>query len=279
MRTTEQIKKEMTDAVLADATLCTAFGLNPNQEWDGQVSSVSILNLIIYIVAMAARTVEWLHEQFKAEVEGRIAAALPGTVSWYWNKIMAFQYGHALNDMGVYDQDDPEARIVKHCAVFEADNGIIVKVNKGADTYEPLTATELEALKAYLAAVKFAGTRIVTYSDPSDQLTLQLNIWRDPMVLDASMNRITDGSPVILDAVTDYLNGIAYGGVFNKTKLIDAIQAVEGVLDVTVKTGSIYCPGDGTTHDFGSFAQNFRSYGGHFVTDATKITYHDIKNE
>lgn len=29
-----------------------------------------------------------------------------------------------------------------------------------------------------------------------------------------------------------YLKGITYGGGFNKTKLVDAIQAVEGVLDV-----------------------------------------------
>ena len=278
MRTTEQIKKEMTDAVLADATLCTAFGLNPNQEWDGQVSSVSILNLIIYIVAMAARTVEWLHEQFKAEVEERIAAALPGTVSWYWNKIMAFQYGHALNDMGAYDQDDPEARIVKHCAVFEADNGIIVKVNKGADTYEPLTATELEALKAYLAAVKFAGTTAKVVSYPSDQLSLTLNIWRDPMALDASMKRISDGQPVVEQAVKAYLDGIAYGGVLNKTKLIDAVQAVPGVRDVTIETGNVHTPNDGNDYGFEGFVQNFRSVAGHFTLEGSNagITYNDM---
>ena len=64
MRTKEEIKKEITDAVLADETLRTAFGLSSNEEWDDQVSSVSILNLLIYIVAMAARTVEWLHSRF-----------------------------------------------------------------------------------------------------------------------------------------------------------------------------------------------------------------------
>ena len=31
MRTTEEIKKEITDAVLADETLRTAFGLNSNE--------------------------------------------------------------------------------------------------------------------------------------------------------------------------------------------------------------------------------------------------------
>lgn len=278
MRTTEEIKKEMTDAALANATLCDAFGLDPSLEWDGQVSKVSVLNLIIYIVAMAARTVEWLHDQFRTEVEERIAAALPGTVSWYWNKIMQFQYGHALNAMGAYDQDDPEARIIKHCAVFEADNGIIVKVNKGADSYEPLTTAELEALKAYVAAVKFAGTTARVFTASSDQLSLSLNIWRDPMTLDAGMNRIADGQPVIEQAVKEYLDGIAYGGVLNKTRLIDAVQSVPGVRDVTIASGSIYTPGDGNDYSFDGFGQNFRSVAGHFTLDGEHagITFNDM---
>lgn len=271
MRTIEEIKKEMTDAVLASDTLRTAFGLNTSEEWDSQVSAVSILNLIIYIVAMAARTVEWLHDQFRAEVEERIAAALPGTVSWYWNKIMQFQYGHTLNAMGAYDQDDPESRIVKHCAVTEVDNGIHVRVNKGADSYEPLTAAELEALEAYVAAVKFAGTTARIFSFPSDQLSITLNIWRDPMTLDTSMNRIADGQPVIEQAVKAYLDNIAYGGVLNKTRLIDAVQAVPGVRDVTIATGRVHTPGDGKNYDL---EQNFRSVAGHFTIDT--ITCNDM---
>lgn len=34
------------------------------------------------------------------------------------------------------------------------------------------------------------------------------------------------------DAIAAYIDGIRYGGVFNKTKLVDAIQAVDGVVDV-----------------------------------------------
>lgn len=44
--------------------------------------------------------------------------------------------------------------------------------------------------------------------------------------------RLTDGSKPVLAAINDYLKGIEYGGKFNKTKLVDAIQRVEGVLDI-----------------------------------------------
>lgn len=265
MRTIEAIKKEMTDAVLENETLRQAFGLNQTDEWGEQVSAVSILNLIIYIVAVAARTLEWLFDQFKEDVEERIAAALPGTVSWYWNKVMEFQYGYDLNENAQYDEVDEDARIIKHCAVIEVDNGIIVKVNK--EDYETLSTSEISALSSYVDTVKFAGTTASVFSYEPDILDIELNIWRDPMVLDANMFSIQSGENEIRMAIEGYLNSIKYGGMFNKTKLIDAVQQVEGVLDVTIFDGTIWCNGDESYHDLEDIDQNFRSYGGHFNLD------------
>lgn len=255
----------MTDAVLANPTLTDAFGLDPNQEWDGQVSAVSVLNLIIYIVAMAARTVEWLHDWFRAEVEDRIAAALPGTVSWYWNKIMQFQYGSVLNDMAAYDEDHPDLRIVAHCAVTEIDNGILVKVHK--EDYETLDSSELEALSAYVAAIKFAGTQAFVYSHPSDQITMQLYIWRDPMVLDENgCARDGEHTPVVENAVRAYLDSIVYGGTLNKTRLIDAVQQVEGITDAVIDEEQSYIDdyANNITVRFDEFVQNYTAGSGHF---------------
>lgn len=266
MRTTEEIKKQMTDAVLADSTLTDAFGLDPQSEWDEQVSAASILNLIIYIVAMAARTVEWLHDLFRAEVEDRIAAALPGTVSWYWNKIMQFQYGSVLNDMAAYNNDaDPSRHIIAHCAVTEVDNGILVKVHK--ENYVTLDPSELEALSAYVAAIKFAGTQAFVYSYESDRLTLSLWIWRDPMVLDEhGCARDTDQTPVVENAVRAYLDGIVYGGTLNKTRLIDAVQQVEGITDVVIDEENSYIDNfaNDITVRFDEFVQNYTAGSGHF---------------
>lgn len=274
MRTTEEIKRQMTDAVLANSTLRTAFGLDPGQEWDTQVSAVSLLNLIIYIVAMSIRTLEWLHDQFRAEVEERIAAAFPGTISWYWNKVMQFRYGYAVNEMGVYEGEalqHPEALIVTHCAVMERDNGILVKVNKGDDAYDKLTDSEKEALKAYVDTIKFAGTTAEVLSELPDELSVELHVWHDPQLLDLDDDegRIysrTDGTTEpVKDAVVAYLNSIAYGGVFNKTKLIDAVQQVEGVRDVTIRSGNIHSNVDTHDYAFSDFVQNFTSHAGHFT--------------
>lgn len=265
MRTIEAIKKEMTDAVLENETLRQAFGLNQSEEWGEQVSSVSILNLLIYIVAVSVHTLEWLFDQFKEDVEERIAAALPGTVSWYWNKMMEFQEGYELNENARYDEIDLESRIVKYCSVTEVDNGIIVKVN--GEGYSQFNPSQLQSLQAYVDTVKFAGTTAAVFSYEPDTLDIELNIWRDPMLLDANMFSIQSGENEIRIAIEGYLNGIKYGGVFNKTKLIDAVQQVEGVLDVTIFDGTIWCNGDGSYHDLEDIDQNFRSYGGHFNLD------------
>lgn len=270
MRTTEEIKKQMTDNVLANATLCQKFGLDPNQEWDAQTSSVSVLNLIFYIVAMAIRTLEWLHDQFRLEIEERIAAAFPGSVSWYWNKAMQFRYGYQLDQYANYYDEaltDDDALIIKHCAIIEVDNGIAVKVNK--DNYERLTDNEKDAFTAYMDTIKFAGTTLRVFSDDPDELTLELYIWRDPQVLGADLLTLSGQRNTIQEAIVAYLDSIVYGGVFNKTKLIDAVQAVEGVIDVTIddSTSTIHCPADTTDHAFSTFNQNFTSRGGHFQLD------------
>ena len=273
MRTTEEIKKQMTDAVLANSTLRDAFGLDQNQEWDTQVSSVNILNLIIYIVAMAIRTLEWLHDQFRQEIEERIAATFPGSVSWYWNKAMQFRYGYQPDQYANYSQaaiDNDEAAIIKHCAIVEVDNGIAVKVNK--DNYERLSADEKDAFTAYMNTIKFAGTTVRVSSDDPDVVTLKLYIWRDPQVLGANLLTL-GGDETIKEAIEAYLDGIVYGGVLNKTRLIDAVQAVPGVIDVTISNSgsSIHCPADTTDHAFGTFTQNFTSRGGHFRLDALEL--------
>lgn len=51
-------------------------------------------------------------------------------------------------------------------------------------------------------------------------------------ILNSSGYRILDNTKPVEVAITNYLDGIKYGGVFYASLLIDAIQAVDGVKDV-----------------------------------------------
>ena len=62
---------------------------------------------------------------------------------------------------------------------------------------------------------------------------MQIRIQYDPMLLNPDGSLIADSSIYpVEDAVNRYLASILYGGTFNRNKLIDAIQAVEGVKDL-----------------------------------------------
>lgn len=265
MRTIEEIKKQMTDSVLDNETLCEVMSLDPTQAWEAQTSSASVLNMLLYAVAMAIQSLEWLIDLFKDKVEDRIKAAYPGTVSWYWNRALEFQDGHDINGNGGYDTDDPGSRIIKYCAVTEEYDGVKVKVSK--DGYDPLdntdpTDSELQRFADYMNRIKFAGTRLSVSSVPSDTLELGLRIWRKPLMT------LTEDE--VKTSVQEYLDGIRYGGVFNKTKLIDHLQRMEAIDDVAIFSCKFEAA-DGTTTNLMdgnlNLAQNYYSYAGHIVLD------------
>lgn len=273
MRTIQEIKKAMTDEIMSNEGLVKAMGLDPEMEWESQVSSVGIINLLLYIVAVAQYATEWMFEQFKADVERRIDAALPGTISWYWNKVMNFQYGTDLNQYGNYDLIDPSRMIISHCSVLEVYNGIMVKVNKG-DDFDVLDEKEKNALAAYLNRIKFAGTAVSVYSYQPDDLNLEIKIWRNPLVLNDDGSAVSgDGRNLIEEAVKKYLDGIVYGGRFNKTKLIDAIQSVEGVEDIIITSCRFKAyNSDATETELQNGMQNYTSICGHIKLANLKIT-------
>lgn len=273
MRTIQEIKKAMTDEIMSNEGLVKAMGLDPEMEWESQVSSVGIINLLLYIVAVAQYATEWMFEQFKADVEKRIDAALPGTISWYWNKVMNFQYGVPLNVDGNYSFVDPIKKIISHCSILEVFNGILVKVNKG-DKFDVLDAAEKTALESYLNRVKFAGTAIYVYSYQPDDLDLEIKIWRDPLVLESDGTAVSgDETRLIDEAVKEYLNSIVYGGTFNKTKLINAIQGVDGIEDIIITSCKFTAyDSEGTSTELPDGIQNYTSVCGHINLHNLTIT-------
>lgn len=268
MRTIEEIKKSMTDAVLDNDTLRTAFGLNQNQEWSAQVSSVSILNLIIYIVAVAHHTMEWIFDQFSRQVEDRIAAAMPGTVTWYWNRAMEFQDDDEasvyFSTHGQYETVDETKRIIRFAAVIEEYNMIKVKVSR--EDYAPLSDVQLDRFTAYMNRLKFAGVHLSTSSIQSDDLNLIVRVWCDKLIMP------TGDDAAIASAVSDYLNSIVYGGVFNKTRLIDHLQKVPGITDAVVDS-CVFTAYDGAGTVTDLEGQNYKSIAGHIDLKSLTVNY------
>lgn len=201
-------------------------------------SSTSVLRIISYVVAQVIWTLENLFDFHKKEVDEKIAALKPHSLRWYVQKAKSFQYGAALvegedyYDNSALNTSEIEAmQIVSHAAASDNDGAFRLKVatNNGGEL-EPLNADQFSAFSAYVGLVKDAGVGIELINVNGDSLKLTVDVYYDPLILTASGAR-TDGtsSAPVEDAIYVYINNLPFDGLFVKSYLIDAMQAVEGV--------------------------------------------------
>ena len=148
----------------------------------------------------------------------------------------AFQYGIALPaDSDVYavvPPVDPTVLIISNAAAVELVNLIRIKVAKLiSSSLAPLSSGELTAFTAYMAKIKDAGVRLQCTSGNADNLQLALNIFYDPLILNADGSRVdgTETTP-ILDAMNSFLDNLPFNGVFILNSMIAALQAIPGVI-------------------------------------------------
>lgn len=278
-RTIQEIKKSMTDKFMSDNTLRTAYGITGEEAtWDSTFSTVSIENILLYIVAVCAYSLEVLFEAHKEDVDERIAANIVPTVRWYHTQALAFQYGDNL----VFDEKtqsykyavvDESKKIVKYCAVQDAGNTIQILISTDENGKPGIVSDDaLSAFKTYMNSIKIAGVLLNVRSLPADKIKIYAKVYINPMVILPDGTRITDGTRPVVDAINSYLAGIVYGGTFNKTKLVDAIQAVEGVNDVELDNVQAKTNSGAYSNVTGN---NYTAESGSFISEelTTTITY------
>ena len=199
-RTVQEIKTQMTDAFMADQTIRERYGLREGDTFSSRFSVASLESILFFIVASAHYVLERIFDQFKADVIKQINSSVVATIPWYHQQALNYQHGDKL-------QLDEQTLQWKYPTVDES-----------------------KRLVRYVAVKDHGGSIQVLVSKDKDGLTASIQL--DPLVYLPSGVRIRDGKRPVELAIRSYLREITYGGVFNKTKLVDAIQQVEGVLDV-----------------------------------------------
>lgn len=192
-----------------------------------------------FIVASVIWVLDNLFDLHRASVDADLANLKPHTLTWYRNLALRFQYGQGLitdsdqyANTGLTADQIAAQQIITQAAVVENSDGTMrMKVVKLVDSdYAQLTADEQTAFSAFIMDCKDGGVRITIDSLPPDDLQLVLDIFYDPLVLNAAGQRIDgNGDTTVIDAVNAYLKNLKFNGEFAKTRLEDAIQAVDGV--------------------------------------------------
>lgn len=258
----------MTDAFMQDEAIREAYNLSPGKtRFADCFSAVSLENLLFYIVAACHYVLESIFEKFTQDVEQKISRAVVASIPWYFDKAKAFQYGDALvlnpRTFGYeYAKIDTLKQLVKYVAVRDRGASIEMLVSteqNGKPT--PLSDEILTAFKHYINAIKIAGVVINVRTRKADELSIAVKVVVDPLKINRQGVEIASSEKVVEKAIENYLADIVYGGTFNKTKLVDAIQRVDGVVDVVLGTCK-YKAGD----DFKEIAgNNYTAVGGSFI--------------
>lgn len=237
-RTIELIKKEMTDAFMANETLAKAYGFNEDDSFADKFSKVSIESVLMYIVASSIWVLEKLFDAHQSEVLSIISSMKPQTLRWYVNKVKAYRAGQALvdgtdgyNDEGLSDEDIERMRVVKYAAATESEATVYIKVaTEKSGQKQPLNQEELAGLESYIAEVKDAGVMVSIINEVASRLKLQLDVYYNPMVLSSNGQHLANGTTPVKDSIEGYINNLPFNGEYRNQALIDALQKTEGVV-------------------------------------------------
>lgn len=246
-RTIEEIKKDMTTEWMKQPAVMSAYGLDGKKAFKDCFSAASLESILFYVFAFAVWSLESLFDLHRDEVDMLIERLEPHTLRWYVSKAKAYMQGHQLvTDCDYYDTagmspgEIEEARVVKYAVATESNTVVYIKVARQGPDGNPaaLTPSQLAGLRSYMEEIKDAGVSVQVRNEPADIMQMSLVIYYDPTLLTISPDGsgvLADGSEPVREAVQSTITGLPFNGVFRKSDLMAALQALPcvKVADIT----------------------------------------------
>lgn len=191
-----------------------------------------------------AQLFRWMEEKwdaFKIEIQAVVDANQFGTFEWWGSKIRVFQYGDMLqfiDNKWQYATVDVTKQIIKYVSVSDERGLVKVKAAKQSDNKPvQLDSDEASALLSYIRSIRPPGTRISVESLSADKLKTVMTVFYNAQLTQAAIKTAVEA------AYTNYINtfnSVAdFDGVYYVNGMIDAIQAVPGVVQDQVIVSEI----------------------------------------
>lgn len=253
MRTINEIKEGIAADFMRNPSAADLFGFPAGSNFEVHFSRVSIINVLFYVFACAAWTLEQLFESYRQEVETHIEQILPHTPRWYKNKTRDFMVGKELipetdkyDTSGITPEQIDAARVVKYATADEnKDSSILtIKVAGETDGIRTRLPEAIEGkLTAYLTEIKDAGVRINLVNRDPDTFNCRVDIYYNVMLPSETVGKACE------TAIKSYIENLPFNGEYTNMALIDRLQAVEGVRIAEFKQATSSADGVGSVVD------------------------------
>lgn len=205
-------------------------------------NKVSIWNLLLFIVASCFQDQRKYFEAHRKYVDYRLANQKAGTLAWYRQKALAFQWGFMLikntdkfDNSSHTNQEIEDSKIIKYATANngEAKGTIVIKVatevNGELSTISPEQETAIKEYFKPEKGVAFAGDEVVLINHIADKLFLNLRIYVDALVIDKTGLSNHLGTRPIEEALQGFMKELPFNGELVLQSLVDKLQVIEGV--------------------------------------------------
>lgn len=205
-------------------------------------SKMSILDAFTWVTSACIWTFENILDVFKIDLAKDLQNRINGTPAYFANALLKYQSGDELviNEDGTafsYPNIDVSKRIITKVAYFEEEEAgfhdklVRFKIATGKPgAYARIEEDELISIRAYLNQILFAGQHAKVVSRIGDVLIPRVVVYYDGAVTEDEMYQ------AIEDALNEYIANIEFNGLVYAQKVIDSIQSVEHVTDVSVSS-------------------------------------------
>ncbi len=232
-RNINEIKTEIAREFMRNESAAALYGFAPGTEFSHQFGVMSVENILLYVWAVCAWTVEQLVSSHKAEVGMQLEELMAHRPKWYRDRVLGFMVGRELEkDSDTYDTsgmtegDIAAARVVKHAVAIESKDAsiLIIKVaGESGGVRCPLSAEQERQLKAYISEIKDAGVRTALVNMEADTFNCSVDIYYNAMLEPDTVEG------VCRDVICEYIENLPFNGEYTNMALIDRLQEVDGV--------------------------------------------------
>lgn len=238
-RSIAAIKLSMTQRFIQEPAIIDLYNLDTNKSFEQQFSKVSFESILFDVISYCAFVLETLFDLHQVEVKNMVDEIRGPYLPWYVSASLNFQYGFELapneifyDNTGIPQELVDNSKVVKYAAATAIFRGVRIKVAaENGGNLEPLSPEHFEAFKAYWSRIVPPGLIQLKFNNQeADKLKLHLTCYYNPLVLDADGKRRdgTNDKP-LTEAIEDFCKNQVFNGTFVPLKLVDAMQAVEGV--------------------------------------------------
>ncbi|MEB0302400.1 hypothetical protein [Mucilaginibacter sp. 5C4] len=264
--------------------ILTEKAARPELNGLNSVSNSAIYLLWIILTSNIIAFFERIMDLFEVRIQAIQDSKQYGTDEWWFDIVMAYQHGDLLafiNNIYQYPVIDASKQIVKFCSITSLNGRVQIKA-AGSAGGQPvvLDNDQINGLTAYLKQKRPSGSKWLVQSLQADTLKIFGNVYYNAS---GDINVIKPAVKAAIQTFLSELNTASstatnrnFDGTLYVNKLIDAIQAVPGVIENQFDLLQISAKNGADAYQI--FTSSYQPKSGYFKIDPdfdldTTLTY------